>query len=213
MRPLLYKELRLAAHPTLYLFLWMGALLLVPAYPYGVVFFFGMLALFFTFQFSRENRDGEYTVLLPLRKADVVKGKCLLAGFVQLGLLLLSVPFALMGPWVHPQGNPVGLEANVAYYGFGLLIFAVFNGVFFPQFYRTGYRVERAFLLAVIPAGLCIVAMEALAHVPALAWLDGVEPADLVRQLPLLLVGAAVYGVGMVCTYRTAARRFEGVDL
>ena len=31
MRNLLWKELRLAAHPTLFVFLFMGALLLIPA--------------------------------------------------------------------------------------------------------------------------------------------------------------------------------------
>ena len=43
MSELLYKELRLAAHPSLYVFMCMGALLLIPAYPYSVVFFFGCL--------------------------------------------------------------------------------------------------------------------------------------------------------------------------
>ena len=43
---LLGKELRLAAHPSIYIFIWLGALALIPAYPYGVVFFFGMLGIF-----------------------------------------------------------------------------------------------------------------------------------------------------------------------
>ena len=43
---LLQKELRLAVHPSLYIFIFLGALVLVPAYPYGVVFFFAMLGIF-----------------------------------------------------------------------------------------------------------------------------------------------------------------------
>ena len=45
---LLRKELRLAAHPSLYMFMAMGALVLILAYPYGVVFFFGGLGVFQT---------------------------------------------------------------------------------------------------------------------------------------------------------------------
>lgn len=37
---LLYKELRLAAHPNLYIFTLLGVLVIVPAYPYGMVFLF-----------------------------------------------------------------------------------------------------------------------------------------------------------------------------
>ena len=49
MTNLLYKELRLAAHPTLYIFSLMGILVLVPNYPYTVVVLFGCLASYITF--------------------------------------------------------------------------------------------------------------------------------------------------------------------
>ena len=73
MMTLLYKEIRLAAHPSLFLFLGMGALTLVPAYPYGVVFFFGCLGIFQTFINARENKDAFFTAALPVNKRDVVR--------------------------------------------------------------------------------------------------------------------------------------------
>ena len=42
---LLYKELALAAHPTSIIFAFLGCLVVVPAYPYTVIFMFGCLAL------------------------------------------------------------------------------------------------------------------------------------------------------------------------
>ena len=78
MSKLLYKEWRLAVHSVVYLFLLIGALLLVPAYPYGMIFFFGCLGLYFTSQFARENSDAFYTATLPIKKRHVVKSKCLL---------------------------------------------------------------------------------------------------------------------------------------
>lgn len=76
MYDLLYKELRLAAHPSVFVFLFMGALVLIPAYPYGVVIFFGALGLFQTFMFDRETRDVFYTALLPVRKGTWCGGSC-----------------------------------------------------------------------------------------------------------------------------------------
>ncbi len=177
MYDLLYKELRLAAHPSVFVFLFMGVLVLIPAYPYGVVIFFGALGLFQTFMFDRETRDVFYTALLPVRKGDVVRGKLLLAVFVQLVQLVLSLPFAFLRTLYLPEGNPVGIEANAAFYGFALALYGVFNLVFFARFYRTAYRVGAAFLTALPPLVLGVCAMEALVHVPALAWLDGVDAA------------------------------------
>lgn len=43
------KDLRLAAHPMMYVFALFGVMLIIPNYPYTVVFFYGLLGIFFTF--------------------------------------------------------------------------------------------------------------------------------------------------------------------
>lgn len=210
---LLRKELLLAAHPSLYIFISLGALVLIPAYPYGVVFFFAMLGVFQSMMYARETRDIYFTALLPVRKRDAVKAKLLLAAFAQLAQLLLSIPCAFLRTLYLPQGNPVGIEANAAYYGFGLMIFGVFNLVFFTQFFKTAYKAGVAFLTALVPCTLCIFAMEASVHFPGLGWLDGTDGASLVRQVPVLLAGIAVYGGTWLLALRLSAGRFEKVDL
>lgn len=54
------KDLRLAAHPMMYVFAFFGAMLLIPSYPYTVAFFYGLLGIFFTFLNGRENKDVYY---------------------------------------------------------------------------------------------------------------------------------------------------------
>lgn len=213
MYELLSKELRLAAHPSVYVFICMGALVLIPAYPYGVVFFFGCLGIFQTFMFDRETRDVFYTALLPRPKGDVVKGKMLLAIFLQLGQMVLSLPFALIRTLYLPEGNPVGIEANIAWYGCGLIIYGIFNIVFFIQFYRTAYKAGISFIIALIPVTLGITAMEAAVHIPALAWLDGLDKASLWRQIPVLLTGAVIYTGSNFLACKAAQKRFARVDL
>jgi len=124
---LIFKEFSLSAHPTLYFFMLLGAMVLIPAYPYGVIFFFGCLCSYFTFMYGRETNDIFYSTLLPIKKSDVVKGRCLLLVISELILLLISLPFAVIRRYILPDGNPVGMEANVAFYGFGLIIFTIFN--------------------------------------------------------------------------------------
>ena len=213
MSELLYKKLRLAAHPSLYVFMCMGALLLIPAYPYSVVFFFGCLGLFQSFMFDRETRDVFYTALLPVRKGDVVRGKLLLAVFVQLVQLVLSLPFAFLRTLYLPEGDPVGMEPNIAWYGFSLMVYGVFDLVYFTQFYKTAYQAGVSFLIALIPVTLGIIAIESSVHFPGLGWLDAMNGPALVRQVPILLAGTAVYAAALVLAYRAGGRRLERVDL
>ena len=60
------KDLRLAAHPMMYVFALFGAMLLIPSYPYTVVFFYGLLGIFFTFLNGRENKDVYYLSLIHI---------------------------------------------------------------------------------------------------------------------------------------------------
>ncbi|WP_027629126.1 ABC-2 transporter permease [Ruminiclostridium cellobioparum] len=210
---LLYKELRLAAHPNLYTFTLLGALVIVPAYPYGMVFLFGCLAPYLTFMYGRETNDIYYTALLPVKKRDTVKAKCLLMILAQMTQLLISLPFAVLRVHVLPNGNPAGIEANVAYYGFGLMIYAIFNVILLTQFFKTAYKVDMAFLLAIIPAAIAVIIMEVIVHFPRFEWLDSVLPAIMFRQLPILAVGIILYIIGMMFAYQVSAKRFEQVDL
>jgi len=174
----------------------LGALIIIPSYPYGVVFLFGCLAPFITFLYGRETNDAFYTASLPVKKRDVVKAKCLLVVIVELGQLIISIPFAVLRLYIQPAGNPVGIEANIAYYGFGLIIFAVFNLIFFTEFYKTAYKAGRAFIVAIIPATLGIVIMETLPHIPATKWLDSLSSDMMIRQLPILIAGVSLRQLG-----------------
>lgn len=210
---LLYKELRIAAHPNLFVFTALGMLVIVPAYPYGMVFLFGCLGPFITFMYGRETNDIYYTVLLPVKKSDTVKSKIMLVVLAQMTQLLISLPFAFLRVRVIPEGNPAGIEANVAYYGFGFMIYAVFNFIFLTYFFKTAYKVGNAFLLAMIPASLGVMFMEVIVHFPQFRWLDSIESKMMIRQLPILIIGLLAYVIMMFATYRVSVKHFEQVDL
>ncbi|HIT66913.1 MAG TPA: ABC-2 transporter permease, partial [Candidatus Merdisoma merdipullorum] len=109
--------------------------------------------------------------------------------------------------------NPVGLDATVAWYGFGFILYAVFDLVFLTAFYKSGYKVGKSFVLAAIPMVFLMASIEATSYVPALVWLDSCRPEHLLAQLPILITGIVCYGILVPLAYRISARRFESVDL
>lgn len=56
MKTLLYKQLRLVCHPMTPVFCLFGFMVIIPNYPYTVIFFYVMLGLFFSFLDMRERR-------------------------------------------------------------------------------------------------------------------------------------------------------------
>lgn len=213
MLTLLYKEVRLVAHPTSVVFSFLGGLVLVPAYPYSVVFMFGCLAPYLTILNARETNDTWYTAVLPVTKRESVLGKFLLTALFQIFQLLFSIPFAFLRSILNIANNPVGLDATIVWYGFGLIVYAIFNFIFFTTFYKSGYKAGKAFIFAAVPMVLLMLITESCAHIPALAWMDSNHVKYLLIQLPVLIIGIICYGVLVSLAYRISSKQFEKVDL
>lgn len=208
----LIKEYLLAAHPTTWFFLFLGALVLIPAYPYSVVFFFAMLAPSLDLTYAKQTNDLLYTALLPGGKAGVVRGKVLYTFSFQAGMLLLTVPWAYLRT-LYITNNKAGINANLTYFGLGLLTLALFDYLFLTGFFYTGVRIGWPFARGTAAAIVALGIMETLPHLPGMAWTNGVTPADLVRQLGFLILGLAGFAVSFGRTLTVSTRRFQRVDL
>ena len=216
MKALLYKEWKLVLHPTAYIFLSFAAMLLIPAYPYFVAFFYPTLAIFFLFQSARENRDLEYTALLPIRKRDGVYARFVLIAFIELAQIIISIPFAILSVKINPNGmNPVGMDVGLAFYGMIFLFFTLFHLTFVIPFYKTANYIGKLYLISTVAQFFFIIVVEASMHIfPKLAALmDTSAPEMQIKQLPILLFGMIVYFTTLFFGARLAAKRFEKVDL
>ncbi len=214
MKALLYKQFRLVCHPMTLIFPFFGVMLLIPSYPYTLVFFYVMLGLFFSFLNGREQKDIYYSALLPIRKRDAVRASVVFMLLVELTSLVLAVPFALLSVRINPLGgNAVGLEPNAALFAAALLLFALFNGIFLPAFYKTAYRVGISFLKAIVPVSVAMILLEALVHFPGMSFLEDCTAAGQLRLLPLVACAAVIYGAALFLAYRKAAQNYEKVDL
>lgn len=163
MTALLYKQFRLVCHPMTPIFCLFGVMVLIPNYPYTVIFFYVTLGLFFTFLNMREQKDIYYSALLPVPKRDTVKAGCLFTVLIEVLSLVLLVPFSVLAVHLQPgKDNLVGLDPNAALLAAGFLLYAVFNAVFLPSFYKNGYKVGVSYLKACVVMAVLMLVCEAL---------------------------------------------------
>lgn len=210
---LIKKEFLLTAHPMTYVFAFFGIMLMIPSYIYYVAFFYVTLGIFFAFMNGRENKDTYFDAILPVSKKDTVKAKVAFVWIVEIASVVFAIPFAILSQRLNPNGsNLAGIEANVAFFGFSLIMLALFNSVFLNEYFKTAYKVGKAFIFGSIAVAVFVGLAETADHLPLIGdYLEGAQ-GQLV-QLPLLFVGIAVFTVSFFITNRQCAKKYEKVDL
>ena len=212
---LLMKEWKLCMHPTGYIMLLGSALILVPGYPYGVSCFYMGLAIYFICLTARENHDAAYTLTLPVTRQEAVRGRILLCVILEMIQMVLSGLVILAKYAIGTQPNPAGLDAGLALIGEELIIFALFNIIYFPIYYKEISKPGKAFLLASTAVFLWII-LEIIATytVPFVQYkLDRPDPEYMGEKGLLTLGGAALFAAGTYMAEIKSAKRFEAVDL
>jgi len=215
MRNLMAKELKLSLHATTWIFLGLTCMLIIPSYPYFVVFFYMCLGIFFICLQGRENNDIAFTMSLPVKKRDVVRARILLACLIQLTQVVCCIPFLFLAKLSNPGGNAVGMDPNAAFLGLGLLFFGLFNLFFFPRYYANVVKVGGAFFAGVTASFVFMLAVETCVHaVPFVKTaVDGYDPACRGVRVIILALGALLYAAMTFLACRMSEKRFEKLDL
>ena len=212
---MLMKEWKLCMHPTGYIMLLCTALILVPGYPYGVSCFYMGLAIFFISLTARENHDAAYTLTLPVSRRDAVKGRILFCCVLEAADILLMIPFILIKHAIGSPPNPAGLNAGIALIGEALILFALFNMIFFPIYYTDINKPGKAFLFASAAMFLWII-LEIIGKYTIPFYrdvLDQPDPRCLTDKLLFTLGGLALFAAGTAWSIRTSAKKFDALDL
>lgn len=214
---LLRKEMVLSAHILSYAFILFGTMTLLPGYPILCGAFFVTLGLFQSYQASREANDVTFSVLLPVAKKDVVKGKFLFALLIEgcalalMAALTLLRMTALSDAAVY-RSNAL-MNANPFFIGAALLIFGTFNLIFISGFFKTAYKFGWPFVIYI---GVCFAIIgicETLHHFPGLSALNAFGFECLGSQMLLLAAGAGCFALLTLAAYRRACAAFERIDL
>ena len=133
MYKLLRKELKLSASPLSYLFIAFGLMTLLPGYPILVGAFFISFGIFQSFQTAREANDIQYSALLPISKADVVRSKFAFSIFIEMcGFSVMTIMTVLRMTVLADSAvyrKKALMNTNLIYQGFALLNFRSFKAI------------------------------------------------------------------------------------
>lgn len=212
---LLKKEFTLTMHPTVPVMLLLGTMVLIPNYPYLVAFFYVTLSLFFTCLNARENNDAVFSLSLPVKKADLVRSRILFTCIIELISILLTAPFTVLSAKIAPQGNAAGMDANLVLLGQGLLLFGLFNLVFFASYYKDISRVGVPFVIAsvvsfvLVGADVCL--CYAVPYVKNVLDTPGFE--HFAPKAVCLISGALSFAALTLLSYKISTKRFLKLDI
>ena len=215
MAKLLKKEFVLFTHPTSWLFLAFGAMLLIPGYPMYIIGFWATLGLFYACISARENNDLYYTLLLPVRKRDAVRARGLYFALMELLQVLVCIPVAILRHALKIGPNNAGMDVNLALFGLGLVLMGLFNLLFLPRLYKNPAAIGKPFLIVTLFVFLYILAAEVCCFtIPFFRdVLDTPDPQFLGVKLLVLVLGAAAFVLLTILGVRKAEKIFEKVDL
>ncbi len=217
MQNLLYKEFRLATLPLTFIFLAFSLMTFIPGYPILCGPFFICLGIFQSYQRNREDNDILYSVVLPVKKTDVVKAKYLAAVTLQMIALALCAVFTGVRMIFMSEApvyvTNVMMAANPVFLSFVLIIFTAFNGIFIGGFFKTAYGTGKPFVVFIIVNFVIIGIAEALHHLPGLGWLNALDFSFAGKQMAVLLAAFAVYIAGTIYFCKISQNRFEKIDM
>lgn len=216
MKTLIAKELQLVLHPATVVLVALGLLVLIPSWPYTVILFYACLSVFFNTLNARETHDMDYTFPLPVSRSDMVSARVLVVVGVEVVLVAIMFLVSLARPVLGMSDFVVvGMPLNLAFFGFAFVIFALFNAVFFPLYYRDTMKVGFPFLVACVPTVVVGLALEVAPHVVPL-FRDCLAAAGsecLVAKAIVLAVGIAVFIGATMVTLRVSQKVFSRVDM
>lgn len=213
MKNLMRKELVLAMHPASVLFLLLSAMLLIPNYPYYVICFYTCLGTFFICLTGRENRDIEFTALLPVRKTDLVRARVFTVMLMQLAQLVIAVPFAVFSSRVSAE--TLWAWTRTPRFSDSRWCCTACSILSFPKLLpRAGQGRQGLWLGLRRPYSLHGGIRGLRPHRPLCAGrLDTPDPAFLGEKLTLLAAGAALYVLLSALALRRAMHSFAALDL
>ena len=226
MKALLFKELRLAMHPICYVFVALFPLMiLIPSYPIGIGFIYVLTCypiLFLGANKGQQSNDLLYSVLLPVRKKDIVLARILTVVLMQTAFILLSsalYPLSRMIITLVVQSaeNPaefkipgLGLDSYVLLLAIAIIGYALADLIFFPIYYKKGKSIVMSTLFTILGfvAYISIVTI-ALPFVPGFEIMNNMH----VGIQFAVLSGAILFSFLLhFVVYKIASKRLEKVD-
>jgi len=192
-----------------------GALFLIPHWPFFIAlmyfFFISVPNIYGTYN---SQNDNGFSLMMPVKKSEIVKAKML--SFITLEMIHMAAGavFAVISVSLYETPNFL-LDPNLAFFGVAFIMFALFNSIFFPLYFRTAYNYGIPTIAATVVSMLFAAGIELLVvfNTTFDYYLEGKNSETRILQLVILLAGILLFTAINFITYRRSALLIEKIDL
>lgn len=223
MKALIYKEMRLAMHPICYIFvLAFPFMILIPSYPLAIGFIYVLACypiLFLGANKGQQSNDLLYSVLLPVRKKDIVLARIVTVAILQftfVAIMSALLPLALLMHRNLPgTENPgIGLNGYVSVLAIAFIGYSIADMIYFPIYYKKGKSIVMSTLFMIL--GFLVYLSIFTIGLPYIPGLEGYThflcDSGLGVQFGLLAGALVLYVALHYVVYRISSKRLELVD-
>lgn len=212
MRNLLFKEFNLSIHKFFLLLPFLlGALAFIPQWIFSLMF---MYFIWITVPnlFGTYNSQNDYMFLssLPVDKTKIVKSKIYAVIILELLHIVAAVIFSLANNHLYGMFN-WALDLNYAFYGLIFVVYALFNIIFLPMYFKTAYHYGLPLIISTVVTTAFVVGIELL-NIFNKPFNNLMEQSNVSVQLMVLLAGITVFAISNVIAIRKSTIRFMKVN-
>lgn len=210
MLKLMKKEFLINLHPIYFIIpVLAGLLMFIPQWIYTVAFlYYFWISVPNLFGAYNQQRDLIFTQMLPVRRSDIVSSRIGVSLALQVLHLILGVFFGILHNVAYGTFN-FTLDINAAFFGIVLLIFAGFNLIFFPMYFKTGYRYGKGLLYGSVYTMVLALGADLLnGFVPAVRHIFE-SPENVLIQWGILLFGLVSYIGANLLSIRLSVKHFN----
>ncbi|MGS0972233.1 MAG: ABC-2 transporter permease [Candidatus Izemoplasmataceae bacterium] len=211
MNNLLYKELKLSINKFFYLLpLILAALMFIPNWIYTLVFmYFFWITIPQIYGGYIGQKDNSFINMLPVSKKEIVKSKIHAVLILEALHLVTAFLLGLVHNAIYGSYN-FFFDINLAFVGIILMMFALFNLVFFTNYFKTGYFFGRPTVYGVVVTLVYAFIVEF--SVAKYQGVRDVFEGDFSNQLLVFVVGLIITVLLSWVTIKQSIMHYESIE-
>ncbi|WP_442603285.1 ABC-2 transporter permease [Paenibacillus sp. KN14-4R] len=214
---LLIKDLKLGVNPLFFVFPFlMGALMLIPGWLYMIVvmYFFWVSAPNLFAQFRGAN-DLLFTSMMPVTKKDIVKARVSVFVILELMHIVIAMIYGLFTIHLYPNVTYHFFAPYMGFWGLCFVMFAIYNIILIPMFYKTAYKYGAAQLVSIAAAMLFagVAQWVGIENSYVSDIFNGSGADNTTLQISILIAGIVIFAAFTMIAYRIGVKRFLKVEI
>ncbi|BFH60549.1 ABC-2 transporter permease [Paenibacillus azoreducens] len=214
---LLIKDLKLGVNPLFFVFpILMGALMLIPGWLYFIVvmYFFWVTAPNLFAQF-RSSNDLLFTAMMPVTKKDMVKARVSVFVILELMHIVFAMIYGLFTIHLYPNLTYHFFAPHMGFWGLNFAMFAIYNIILIPMYYKTAYKYGTAQLVSIVAAMIFAGVAQWLGIQSSYLFdiFNGSGADNMALQTSILVAGIIIFIAFTMIAYRIGVKRFLQVEI